>query len=110
MLTAALIIALMVYFIKSTTWKGMIFHPLAERCKNWPEKLRKPIFECPICMTPWWGTIIYLVGHYLDLREFSVLSVGRIVFTVFVAAGINTIFLMVNKIYDTLSSMEKEIT
>ncbi|HEX6335026.1 MAG TPA: hypothetical protein VFZ78_12415 [Flavisolibacter sp.] len=93
----------MVYFIKSTTWKGMIFYPLAQRLRNaLPEKLRKPLFECPVCMTPWWGVAIYLAGHYTGLREFAELTPERVIFTVFTAAGINTILLIVNKMYDTM--------
>ena len=109
MLTVALIIALIVYFIKATTWKGMIFHPVVEKLSGLPEKIRTPVFECPVCMTPWWGALIYTIGHYLDLREFAVFNAQRVIFTIFTAAGINTIFLMVNKIYDTLNTMEKEI-
>lgn len=54
----ALIIAMIVLFIHSTTWDGMIFG----KVKDWikPEGLLyKPIYGCPICMTPWYGTIIY---------------------------------------------------
>ncbi len=106
MLTAAFIIAFIVYFIKATTWRGMIFHNVSERLKWLPKKLRKPLFECPICMTPWWGVALYLIGHYAGLQEFAELSFRRLLFTVFVAAGINTFFLILNKIYDTLATHE----
>ena len=85
----------------------MIFHELSEKLESWPEGLRKPLYECPICMTPWWGIIIYLVGHYVGMHEFSELTIQRILFTVFTAAGINTIFLIINKIYDTLFTHDK---
>jgi hypothetical protein len=58
-------------------------------------------------MTPWWGVIIYLVGHYSNLPEFADLTIQRLIFTVFIAAGINTIFLIINKIYDTLFTHEE---
>ena len=109
MLTAAFIIAFMVYFIKSTTWKGMIFYPIAQKLHDaLPEKLRKPLFECPICMTPWWGIVIYIIGHYTDLPEFGELTFQRVIFTVFTAAGINTILLIVNKMYDTMHAEEEK--
>ncbi|HUQ97171.1 MAG TPA: hypothetical protein VM010_05870 [Chitinophagaceae bacterium] len=108
MLTSAFIIAFIVYFIKATTWKGMIFHGVIEKLNWLPKKLRKPLFECPICMTPWWGVAIYLVGYYSGLEEFNELSFRRLIFTVFAAAGINTLFLILNKIYDTLATHEKK--
>lgn len=98
MLNAALIIAFIVYFLRATTWKGMIFFPLAERAKNFPDYIKKPLYECPICMTPWWGVAIYLAGHYTELAEFNELSVQRLVFTVFTASGINTLFVLIHKI------------
>ena len=106
MLTTAFIIAFIVYFIKATTWKGMIFHGVIEKLEWLPKKLKKPLFECPVCMTPWWGVLIYLIGHYAGLEEFSELTFRRLVFTVFAAAGINTLFLILNKIYDTLATHE----
>ena len=108
MLVSAFIIAFIVYFIKATTWKGMIFHGVIERLRWLPKKLRKPLFECPICMTPWWGVAIYLIGHYAGLEEFNELSFRRLIFTVFAAAGINTLFLILNKIYDTLATHEEK--
>ena len=108
MIQAAFIIAFIVYFIKATTWKGMIFHEICNKLEKWPETIRKPLYECPVCMTPWWGVLIYLVGHYTDLPEFSEFSIQRVVFTVFTAAGINTIFLIINKIYDTLFTHDQE--
>ena len=108
MITSAFIIAFIVYFIKATTWKGMIFHGVIEKLNWLPKKLRKPLFECPICMTPWWGVAIYLIGYYAGLEEFNELSFRRLIFTVFAAAGINTLFLILNKIYDTLATHEEK--
>ncbi len=107
MIETAFIIAFIVYFIKATTWKGMIFYTLSEKLESWPEAIRKPFYECPVCMTPWWGIIIYLIGHYADMPEFSELTFKRVLFTVFTAAGINSIFLILNKIYDTLFTHDK---
>lgn len=53
-------ISLIVLFIHATTWEGMIFEKIKDFIK--PEgMLYKPIYGCPICMTPWYGTIMYLV-------------------------------------------------
>ena len=108
MVETAFIIAFIVYFIKATTWKGMIFYELTEKLERWPEFVRKPLYECPVCMTPWWGIAIYFTGHYAGLPEFADISFQRLFFTVFTAAGINTIFLIINKIYDTLFTHDEE--
>jgi hypothetical protein len=42
------------------------------------------------------------------LEEFGELSFRRLIFTVFAAAGINTLFLILNKIYDTLATHEQK--
>lgn len=108
MLQIALIIALIVYFIKVTTWPGMIF----EKAGIWSEKtfgeyLNKPLLGCPVCMTPWWGTIIYLIGHYTGIAEFSILTPQHLVFTLFTAAGMNAFGLMFNKEYDVAKKEDK---
>lgn len=76
MVVNALIIAMIVLFIHSTTWEGMIFEGIKKLIK--PEgKLYKPIYGCPICMTPWWGTLIYLIllSQHPTLREWF-LTIG----------------------------------
>lgn len=60
LLTNALIIALFCLFLNATTWNGQIFNFVRKYIP--PEKsISKPIYNCPICMAPWWGTIIFLV-------------------------------------------------
>ena len=86
----------------------MIFYEITQKWESWPEAIRKPLYECPVCMTPWWGVIIYLSGHYTGIPEFAELTIQRVIFTVFTAAGINTVFLILNKIYDTLFTHDKE--
>lgn len=100
MLEASFIIAFMVYFLKATTWKGMIFNKIKVKFNHWPGWIRKPLFQCPVCMTPWWGAVIYLIAFYAGLTEFSELSLVRIIYTLFTASGINAAFLTIFKIYD----------
>lgn len=109
MLEQAFIIALIVYFLKATTWKGMIFYGPKEKLKNLPSFIRKPFFECPICMTPWWGTIVYLVAHFSGLPEFEELTAVRLIFTVLISSGINTVILLLNKIYDKINEVENDV-
>src|SRR5688572_13435545 len=57
-LSNSLVITAIVLFIHATTWDGMIFEKVKDLIK--PEgMLYKPIYGCPICMTPWYGTAIY---------------------------------------------------
>lgn len=93
MITMALIIALAVLFLHSTTWEGMIFHKVSVVLNEAPDWVKKPLFDCPICMTPWWGAIMIIAGELTGqlpcigyLREFAVL---------FAAAGMNVIFIYV---------------
>jgi len=108
MLNTAFIIAFMVYFVKATTWKGMIFHNICNTLEGIPEKIKKPLYDCPICMTPWWGTLIYIIGHYTHLPQFEVLSFPQVIFTIFTAGGINTIVLVFNHIYDIMHKQQEE--
>lgn len=102
MLTQAFIIAFIVYFLKATTWKGMIFYQPKERLEKLPYFIRMPFFECPICMTPWWGLVVYLIAHFVGIEEFKELNLARLIFTIAVASGINTVILIFNKIYDKM--------
>jgi hypothetical protein len=107
-LTNALILALIIYFIKATTWEGHIWEKQGKALKEkLPEKLYKPIIGCPICMTPWWGTLLYLSFSYLlDIQGFQDKRFQVIVITVFVAAGINTVILMFNQLYTYFNKRE----
>jgi len=85
MIGHALVISLTILFFYMTMTEGMIFHFLYKWFKTWlPEPLWKPVFSCPICMTPYYGTIIYLI-----LYRISVLD-G--IFTVLTAGGLNCVF------------------
>ncbi len=61
-------------FLHATTWEGMIFGKINNIIK--PESiLYKPVYACPICMTPWWGTIIYLLFFHISFIDW-VLTIG----------------------------------
>lgn len=41
-----------------------------------PERwIYKPIYGCPICMTPWWGTLIYWLFFHHSWQDW-LLTVG----------------------------------
>lgn len=89
----ALIISLIVLFLHATTWDGMIFQKIKDVIK--PEgMLYKPVYGCPICMTPWWGTLIY----FIFFADFGVGTWGAIsdwLITIGMAAGLSVIWVVV---------------
>ena len=70
MIEHALIITAICWAIHATTWQGMIFEelgayfdrydllPPVDRPRLFP--LLKPLYACPICMCPWWGSVYLL--------------------------------------------------
>ena len=108
MIINALIISLMVYFIKASTWHGMIWEkPRVFLEKTLPEKISKPLIGCPVCMTPWWGLPIYLIAYYTNITGFEDVRIQTIVYTLFTASGFSTLFLMFNKEYDVAIKEDK---
>lgn len=59
-LTKIIITSLSVMAIWATMWEGAIFEFISEWGeKHLPEKLQKPIYACPICMVPYYGSALY---------------------------------------------------
>lgn len=104
----AAIIALIVYFIKATTWPGMIFEKVGVWAEDtFGEYWNKPILGCPVCMTPWWGTALYLFFHFTEVGGFEDIRAQVIAGTVLCSAGLNVIVLMLNKEYDVAKKEDK---
>lgn len=103
MLKKAVAFSLVTYFLHVTTWEGHIFH----RPANWlreklPESLQKPLFDCPICMTPYYGTIMLLLqkGKHKELVK-DILTVGA-------AAGLSSLLVIASKLHGVLNLMEEK--
>lgn len=80
-----ILIAFCVLAIYSTMWYGMIFGKVRDFGESkFPVWLRKIVFDCPICMTPYYGTVIYfLLGKSFSEWIFSIIvSMGIITFWV----------------------------
>jgi hypothetical protein len=95
----AFIIAMIVLFIHACSWKGMIFEGVKKLIKP-VGHIYKPIYGCPICMTPYYGTIIYLIFFKLSVLDW-LLTIGA-------AAGIGVIAVLFIDIKDALWTMRKE--
>ena len=63
MLTRIIILSLIITAVHVTTWEGMIFHRPAEWIGEWLDRwhmsvLRKPLWECNICMGGIWTLVL----------------------------------------------------
>jgi hypothetical protein len=86
MLEKSILIALIVVsFHVMIDWPGMIFHGIADWSarKKMPLWFEKPVFACPICMVPYYGSFFYILCMWSSWREWAVV--------IFAAMGINTI-------------------
>jgi hypothetical protein len=69
----SIIISCIVFAVWYTMLKGEIFGKLgAWLDKHVPEKLKGPIFDCPVCMVPWYGSIIYWLVWDSDVETWLV--------------------------------------
>jgi hypothetical protein len=61
MISQSLIIALIVLAIHYTMQEGEIFSALGRFFeRNLPHKIHPALFECNVCMTPWYGSVTYI--------------------------------------------------
>lgn len=87
MASESFIISMFCLFIWQTTQNQMIF----EWFPGWIEKhkllykIRNPLYACPICSAPWYGTAIYWIAFHHSVIEW--------VLVVFAAGGINTVII-----------------
>jgi hypothetical protein len=95
MIATALIISLIVLFLHATTWDGHIFEGIKKVIKP-VGKIYKPIYGCPICMTPWWGSIIYLLFFKVGFEHW-LLTIGT-------ASGFSVLWVLVIDIKDNTKS------
>lgn len=62
MIEKSLIIALLVLSIHYTMQEKEIFGRLGDWFEDHlPEAIHKPVFDCAICMSPWYGSILFWV-------------------------------------------------
>lgn len=115
MVENAIIIALVVLFTHATTWPNQIF----EHVDSWlqrrlPEKIHMPVIGCPICMTPWHGLLWITIMNVCDITRFKwtgvlLYDIAWTVITLFVAAGINVVSVMLIKWYEVNIKREEKL-
>lgn len=89
MIQSAFIVAMACQFISSLFWPNMLLGGLKKKLNFIPQVLYKPIFDCPICMTPYYGGLLMLLFQK-DLT-------GNVFLTLLTAAGINTVIVFIRK-------------
>lgn len=89
MLEKIVITSFIVMAIWATMLEGMIFGIIRVWFANLAEKYQKPLFECPICLTPWYGSLVYWLLWGESLREWGIVIIA--------AMGLNTVFVKLFK-------------
>lgn len=113
MIQLMFIVSFVVLFIHIIFWRGMIFENIGEYLrKALPEFIQKPLFECPICMAPWHGMIILLIGKENHLWVIN--SWVEFVLVLFGSGGINAVLIYIieqgKSINKTLNDMDCNCT
>lgn len=86
MIEKIVILSFLVMAIWATMWEGAIF----EFVRKWgekhlSEKMRKPLYDCPICMGFWYGSFLYWVIWGVGFKEWAIVVVA--------AMGLNAILI-----------------
>lgn len=93
MIEQALIISLIVLFTHASTWEGHINYWIREFIHpDW--YWSKPIYNCPMCMTPYWGTALYVLFYSSLPTPFSAFPFKDWFLTIFTASGFSTIWVI----------------
>jgi hypothetical protein len=71
-----IITALIVFAVWATMWEGGIFGIVRTWFANLREDLQKPLFSCAICMTPWYGSVVYWVIWGSSVKEWAIVVVA----------------------------------
>ena len=101
MLTQIIIIASICFFIYICYKEEMIFGFMNKWYKkHLPEKLWKPVFNCPYCLTPHYGSIIYWIFFHVSIAEW--------ILVVLTAGGLQVFYIAAYSIYIDVEDFVKE--
>lgn len=85
MISTVVIISLVVIFLHECTREGMILQVVQRWCWGMPEFVKKPLFDCPVCMCIWWGWPIIL------LYDFHPVNITQVFVLLFASGGLTAI-------------------
>ncbi len=104
MIISVLVFAIWYMFLEEEIF-GFVNKLFGGRDKKW----QKPIYTCPACMAPWWGTLIYFALHYAGFESFSNIHWTVILVTVIGSTGLNAILLkLFSKDDQIIKELKKE--
>jgi len=83
MLEKIVIIMALVWAVNCLFWENMILSWIAEGLATLTNNIKKPLFDCVICGTPWYGSFFYWVIWGDSWQEWLIV--------IFSAMGINAI-------------------
>lgn len=92
MITVSIIIVLVVWFIHVCTWPGMVFSIVGKSLAKLPYYLRKPLYDCPTCMTVWWGPSI--IAIFILAGNSAIANNWQMLLTILIAGGINAMIML----------------
>ena len=93
MLETSFIVAFAVMFIHASFWEGMIFGKVAEAMHSWPDWIKKPLYDCPICMSFWHG--LWIIAALQATGYVNYCNPLPVLLTLFAAGGINTVLIYI---------------
>jgi len=76
MLEQIFITSFIVMAVWSTMWEDAIFGFIRKGLQHLPEKLQMPIFDCPICMVPYYGSAAYWLIWGNNFKEYIVVIIA----------------------------------
>lgn len=98
MLEHSLIISFIVLFLHACSWDGMIFAGIKKIVK--PQGLAyKPLYGCPICMSPYWGITVYVSLFSAGFKDW--------ILTIFCAAGISVVWVLLIDLKDYIEKFSQ---
>jgi len=88
MLPKIFITALIVMAVYASMAEGMIFGKVRIWFASLREFYKKPLYDCFICMVPWWGSAAYWIIWHKSWQEWFVVIGG--------AMGLNAVFYLIS--------------
>lgn len=73
--------------IWATMWEDAIFEFVRKSFEreSISDRLKKPIYDCPICMCPWYGTVLYWLIWGNSVKEWLIVIIA--------AMGLNAVLI-----------------
>lgn len=108
------IIAMLVLFFHACTWDKQIFAGI-RKLINEKSQISKPIYNCPICMSPYYGIPIYylisitpIIGNSISISDWNFIQFLQSILSIGVAAGFSVFSVIAIYIKDYCKSRTRK--